>query len=256
MSKSISHVHCCDLWLGHLVYRTSVATWYSEGPSCCSSSLVLGCLSVWNSLPVLLIACLSLGLFLLQRNGQLTLRPAGSLGVPSGVYLYCWGVLCLRRASLCCAVLPHVQSCHPAVHHLSPKSHFILFPLLDEVWLTSVLLFYFLFALNRSNISFGGVTNIVLFVYLCSLLLEHPVVLIIVIVSTFVHKVFEDLAHVVIVWSLVKLQVPAVIEIDVDLLLQASCQRLDGSCNFFVFYSVVFVVFCFSLKSLPRQTAF
>ena len=91
---------------------------------------------------------------------------------------------------------------------------------------------------------------------LASFLLEDPVVLVIILVTTLVHQVLEDLPHVVVVWPLFELEVPAVLKILVELLRKTPGERLNRRCHLLVFDSIVLVIFVFALKALPWQTAF
>ena len=74
--------------------------------------------------------------------------------------------------------------------------------------------------------------------------------------TSLVHEVLEYLSHVVVIRSFLKFQVPAIIEVSIKLLWHSPCKRLDGSADFLVLNSIIFVVFILSLKSLPRKCAF
>ena len=88
------------------------------------------------------------------------------------------------------------------------------------------------------------------------LLLEDPVVLVIVVVASLVHEVLENLAHVVVVWALLELQVATVLQVGVELFRESTSQCLDGRLHLFVLNPVILVVLVLSLEALPRQTAF
>jgi hypothetical protein len=68
-----------------------------------------------------------------------------------------------------------------------------------------------------------------------------------------VHKILEYLSHVVVIWSLLKLQVPAIIEVSIELLWHSPCQRLNRGTDFLVLDPIVLVIFILSLKALPRE---
>jgi len=53
--------------------------------------------------------------------------------------------------------------------------------------------------------------NIICFWNFLSCLLEHPVILIIIVMPSFIHQVLEDFPHIIIVGSLLELQIPAIL---------------------------------------------
>ena len=71
--------------------------------------------------------------------------------------------------------------------------------------------------------------------------------------TALVHQVFENLAHVVVVWALLEFQISAVLQVGVKLLWKATSQRLDRCLDFFVLDSVILVILVFALEALPRQ---
>lgn len=89
--------------------------------------------------------------------------------------------------------------------------------------------------------------SIILSIYLLSCLFQNPVILIIIVMSSFVHKVFENLSHVVVIWSFFEFKVATVVQICVKFVGQTSCERLNCSANFFVFNTIVLIIFVFTL---------
>jgi hypothetical protein len=89
--------------------------------------------------------------------------------------------------------------------------------------------------------------GVVLSVYLLSCLLQNPIILIIIVMSSLVHKVFENLSHVVVTWSFFEFQVATVVQVRVESVGQPSRQRLNCSANFFVFVTIVLIIFVFTL---------
>ena len=89
--------------------------------------------------------------------------------------------------------------------------------------------------------------GVILCVYLLSCLLQNPVVLIIIVMSSLVHKVFENLSHVVVIWSFFEFQVTTVVQVRVEFVGQPSRERLNCSANFFVFNTIVLIIFVFTL---------
>ena len=73
--------------------------------------------------------------------------------------------------------------------------------------------------------------------------------------SSLVHKVFENLSHVVVIWSFFEFEVATVVEVSVEFVGQPSRQRLNCSANFFVFNTIVLIIFVFTLQSLPWKRA-
>lgn len=152
---------------------------------------------------------------LLHGNGELAVGPSRRLGIPSIV------VLGARFLPFGCRFLASLGG---SVDHLLSQHCSVLLALLNELLLVGVggggisfcwgLLVEL--ALDSCNGGFG--IGVVLGVHLLSRLFEHPVVLVIVIMTTFVHEVLENFPHVVIVWSLLELQIPAIIEIGIELL--------------------------------------
>ena len=110
------------------------------------------------------------------------------------------------------------------------------------------------FALNTCDCRFG--IGIILGIDLLSRLLEDPIVLIVVIMASFVHEILENLSHVVVIGSLLKFQVPAIIEVSIELFWHSPCQSFNRGTDFLVLDPVVLVIFIFSLKALPRECAF
>lgn len=93
-----------------------------------------------------------------------------------------------------------------AVHHLSSKSCSVFFSLFDKaisilVWLRRLVLF----ALDSSNVSSLWLPSIIVFRNCLSLLFENPVVLVVIVMPSLIHEVFEDFSEVVVVRSLFKL---------------------------------------------------
>ena len=69
-----------------------------------------------------------------------------------------------------------------------------------------------IFALLSRNIANHRLCiSIVMFWYFVSCLLKHPVILIIVVVTALVHQIFEYFSHIVVIWSLLKLQISAIL---------------------------------------------
>jgi hypothetical protein len=134
----------------------------------------------------------------------------------------------------------------------------VFLPLFDEFLLASISSCHFWgilhLALNTCNSWFG--ISIILGIDLLSRLLEDPIVLVVVIMSSLVHEILEDLSHVVVIRSLFELQVPAIIEVSIKLLWHSSCQRFNRGANFLVLDPIVLVIFILSLKALPRKCAF
>jgi hypothetical protein len=73
--------------------------------------------------------------------------------------------------------------------------------------------------------------------------------------ASLVHEVLEYFSHVVIVGSLLKLQIPAIVEIGIKFLWKSSSQRFNGRAHFLVLDPIVLVILVFALKSLPRKRA-
>ena len=77
--------------------------------------------------------------------------------------------------------------------------------------------------------------------------------MIVIIVPTLVHQILENLSHIVVVGSLLKLEVPTVLQVRVEFLRHATSQRLDGRGYLLIFDSIVLVILVFALKTLPWQ---
>lgn len=66
--------------------------------------------------------------------------------------------------------------------------------------------------LCRSNITnHWFCVSIIMLWYLVTSLFEHPIILVIVVVAALIHQVFEYFSHIVVIWSLLELQIPAVL---------------------------------------------
>jgi hypothetical protein len=165
-----------------------------------------------------------------------------------------WGVRCFlplgcRLLSSCCG--------SPIVYHLLSKIRSVFFPLFDKFLLASISdIFWWKiihFALNTCDSRFG--ISIILGIDLLSGLFEDPIVLIVVIVASLVHEILEYLSHVVVIRPLLKLQVPAIIEVSMELLWHSPCQRLNRGLDLLVLNPIVLVILILSLKALPRKCA-
>jgi hypothetical protein len=73
--------------------------------------------------------------------------------------------------------------------------------------------------------------------------------------TSLVHEILEYFSHVVVIWSLLKLQVPAIIKIGVELLWHTPSKRLNGGAYLLVLDPVILVIFIFPLETLPRKCA-
>ena len=69
-----------------------------------------------------------------------------------------------------------------------------------------------------------------------------------------VHEVLEYFSHVVVIWSLLELQIPAIIEIGVEFLRETSSQGFDGSAHFLILDPVVLIILIFALQPLPWES--
>ena len=69
--------------------------------------------------------------------------------------------------------------------------------------------------------------SVVVFGYFVSSLLEHPVILVIVVVTALVHQVLENFSHIVVVWPLLKLQISAVLQISFEFFWDSTRQRFN-----------------------------
>lgn len=147
---------------------------------------------------------------LLHGDWQLAVGPSSGLGVPP---IIIGGSLSLRGG-----LLPLLL---PTVDDLLSEHCPILFPLLRE-FLIGQLLGWLLFELTLDAGDGGLRVSIVLRIDLLSRLLENPIVLIVVVMAPLVHKILENFPHVVVIWSLLKLEVPTIIEIGVELFRQSS----------------------------------
>ena len=146
----------------------------------------------------------------------------------------------------------------PIIDHLLSKIRSIFLSFFDEFLLASITDIFWRgfvhFALNTCDSRFG--ISIILGIDLLSRLLEDPIVLVVVIVASFIHEILENLSHIIVIGSLLKLQVPAIIEISIELLWHSPCQRLNRGTDLLVLDPIVLVIFILSLKALPRECAF
>jgi len=140
---------------------------------------------------------------------------------------------------------------------LLSKVRSIFLPFFDEFLLASISDIFWWeivhFALYTCDSRFG--ISIILGIDLLSRLLEDPIVLIVVIVASLVHEVLEYLSHVVVIRPLLKLQVPAIIEVSMELLWHSPCQRLNRGLDLLVLDPIVLIILILSLKALPRECA-
>lgn len=84
-----------------------------------------------------------------------------------------------------------------------------------------------------------------------SSLFEYPIVLIVVVVTTLIHEIFEYFPHVVVIGPLLELQIPTILQIGVEFLWDASRQRFDSCRHFLILDAIVLIIFVFTLKALP-----
>ena len=97
-------------------------------------------------------------------------------------------------------------------------AHFILHDILSHF-----------FSLLVSNIAYHWFSiRIIVLWYFMSGLLKDPVVLVIVVVTSLIHEILEYLSHVIVVRSLLKFEIPAVLEIGIEFLWNPPCERFDG----------------------------
>jgi len=174
-------------------------------------SLVLRALPQDGALPIHRVTSLVLIFLLLKSYWELSLGPAGCLGVSAVIILEGdWSGSFLGGGGLSL-----VQA---SVHDLLANVGSAFLSFLYEGSLFRNLLLLLLFSLDSRNVALGGHAHEVLFGNLLALLLEDPVVLVVVVMATLVHEVFEDLAHVVVVGPLLELEVTAVLQVDVHFL--------------------------------------
>jgi hypothetical protein len=128
---------------------------------------------------------------------------------------------------------------------LSLFNEFLLASISDHFWRDFVH-----FALNTCDSGFG--ISIILGIDLLSRLLKDPIVLVVVIVASLVHEILENLSHVIVIGSLLKLQVSAIIEISIEFFWHSPCQRLNRGTDLLVLDPIVLIIFILSLKALPR----
>jgi hypothetical protein len=71
-------------------------------------------------------------------------------------------------------------------------------------------------------------------------------------VASLVHEILENLSHVIVIGSFLKLQVSAIIEISIELFWHSPCKRLNRGTDLLVLDPIVLIIFILSLKALPR----
>ena len=109
-------------------------------------------------------------------------------------------------------------------------------------------------SLSCSDVSNHGLgISVIILVYFMSCLLQDPVILIVVIVATLIHQIFEYFSHVVVIRSFLEFQISAILQISVKFLWKSPRQRLNRCRHFLVLDSVILIVLILSLKALPRQ---
>jgi len=91
---------------------------------------------------------------------------------------------------------------------------------------------------------------------LLSTLLEDPVIDEVIFEVAPVHEIFEQLPAVVVVWLLLELESPAVVQIKVEFFRQSPGEALNGGAHFLLLYPIVFLVFVLPLEALPGQSPF
>ena len=68
------------------------------------------------------------------------------------------------------------------------------------------------FTLLSCNITYHRLCiSVVVLWYFVSSLLEHPVILVIVVMTALVHQIFENFSHIVVIWPFLKFQISAVL---------------------------------------------
>lgn len=86
-----------------------------------------------------------------------------------------------------------------------------------------------------------------------AIFLKCPVVLAIEVVAHPAHNAFEEPAQVVIVWLLLELEPPTIVDVLAELFGVLPRQLLDRSLALFVLDSIVLLVLVFACEALPGQ---
>ena len=209
-SKSISCVWSCNLWLRDCIELLWI-TWNTKGLSSLSSSLTLGCLYHGGSLSIISIWSLCC-LLLLHCYGKLTSCPS-SLCVSSVVYSLSsksslsWLSFCGRSVSL---VSRSTNFISKTIHHLSSKICSVFFSFFNE-FLVCRWFYLIVFSLHFSNRSASVSSAEVFFWNSLTCLFEHPIVLIVIIMTSLIHQIFENFSHIIVIRSFFKFQISTVL---------------------------------------------
>ena len=115
------------------------------------------------------------------------------------------------------------------INHLLPKHGPVLLSLSHEILGGANYLILrnicHVFPLGSRNLpSHGFCIRVIMLRYFMSSLFEYPIVLIVVVVTTLVHEIFEYFPHVVVIGPLLELQIPTILQIGVEFLWDASRQ--------------------------------
>ncbi len=92
-----------------------------------------------------------------------------------------------------------------------------------------------------------------LFHFLLLLCQDHPIVLIVILVTVSLEQVFEHVLHGTVLRPFIKSQVPALAQILGEFDRVSLAKSLNGSCKLLLFNSLILVPFVVGLESLPRK---
>lgn len=200
-SKSISSICCCNFRLWNLVILLRADTKRSSG---LCSSITLGALPHGCSFSILSIrctVCICRILLLLHGNRKLSFSPS-TLSISSSIMSSLLGThstrtsLSCRSLSLC--ILIRSKS---SIDYLSSKICPIFFSFFNKRFTIS-LWFCIIFTLHSFH-SLLSSSHIFLWNTLAGFL-QDPIILVVIIMTPLIHKIFEYFAHVIIIWSLLE----------------------------------------------------
>jgi len=203
-SESISNIDSCNFWLWNWV--VIVSTWHAERLPRSSSCISLWHLSLRRTSTVLTVRGLLVLNLLLHSHRQLPVGPSGCLSISIEVVVVGGLSSCHTRSSLGRWGLSIVKRSFLiiTIHYLLSQHSSVFLSLFCEFFLWIWLIIWSVqFALSSCNSRLC--VSVILSVYLLSCLFQNPVILVVIVMPPLVHQVFENLSHVVVIWSFFKL---------------------------------------------------
>ena len=199
-SKSISSICCCNFRLWNLVILWRADTKRSTG---LCSSITLWALPHGCSFSVLPIRC-TVGicrcLLLLHGNRKLSFSPS-TLSVSSSIMSSLLGTHSNRTSLSCRSLSLCIRTrSKSSIDYLSSKICPIFFSFFDKRFTIS--LWFIIFTLHSFH-SLLSSSHIFLWNTLAGFL-QDPIILIVIVMTPLIHKIFEYFAHVIIIRSLLE----------------------------------------------------